>query len=64
MLEKSKNELTPPPIAENARAVEVLRVWEETEAAQQLVLKTTWEEPGAWGVLLAEARHVGMDTLS
>jgi len=58
MLEKSKNELTPPPNAENARAVEVLRVWAEPEAAQQLVLKTTWEEPGAWGLLLADiARH-------
>ncbi len=55
---KARNELTPPPNAKNASAVEVLRVWAEPGAAQQLVLQTTWKEPGAWGLLLADiARH-------
>lgn len=58
MFGKPKSELSPPPNAKNASAVEVLRVWAEPGAAQQLVLKTTWKEPGAWGLLLADvARH-------
>ncbi len=58
MFGKARNELTPPPNAKNAGAVEVLRVWAEPGAAQQLVLQTTWKEPGAWGLLLADvARH-------
>jgi hypothetical protein len=47
-----------PPNASNAAAVEVLRVWAVPGEAQQVVLKTTWKEPGAWGLLLADvARH-------
>jgi Domain of unknown function (DUF5076) len=58
MFGRSKNELSPPPNAKNAGAVEVLRVWAEPGARQQLVLQTTWKEPGAWGLLLADAaRH-------
>ena len=58
MFGKSKNELTPPANAKNPSAVEVLRVWAEPGAAQQLVLQTTWKDPGAWGLLLADvARH-------
>jgi hypothetical protein len=58
MFGKVRNELTPPPSAKSASAVEVLRVWAEPSAGQQFVLKTTWKEPGAWGLLLADvARH-------
>jgi len=58
MFGKPKNELLPPPNAKNASAGEVLRVWAEPGVAQSLVLKTTWKEPGAWGLLLADvARH-------
>ena len=38
--------------------MEILRVWAVPGEAQQLVLKTSWTEPGAWGLLLADvARH-------
>ena len=56
---KAPKELELPPIAKsNAQAVEVLRVWAAPGQPQQLTLKTTWEDPGAWGLLLADvARH-------
>jgi hypothetical protein len=56
---KSFQELDTPPIAKsNPKAVEVLRVWAAPGKPQQLVLKTTWEDPGAWGLMLADiARH-------
>ena len=55
----AKNELSPPGIAGSSTAVEVLRVWAEPNGAQQFALKTTWNDPGAWGLLLVDtARHV------
>jgi hypothetical protein len=48
------NALDQPPIAKNAAAVEVLRVWALPGEKQQIVLKATWKEPGAWGLLLAD----------
>lgn len=53
-------ELDPPPIAgADPRAVEVLMVWAAPGASQQLALRTCWNDPGAWGVLLVDvARHV------
>jgi hypothetical protein len=57
-LDASKEELLPPPMAKMAGAVEVLRVWAAPGEPQQLVLKTTWKDPGAWGLLLVDAaRH-------
>jgi len=52
-------ELEPPPIAStHPDAVEVLRVWAVPGSPQQLTLRTTWKNPGAWGLLLADAaRH-------
>jgi hypothetical protein len=52
-------ELEAPPIASsNSQAVEVLRVWAEPSQPQQLTLRTTWKDAGAWGLLLADvARH-------
>lgn len=62
MFEKreNKNFLAPPPVAaENLAAVEVLRVWAVRGSPQQLTLRTTWTDPGAWGLLLVDvARHV------
>jgi hypothetical protein len=57
--EKQKmNSLELPPNAKNPAAAEVLRVWAVPDEGQQFVLKTTWQEPGAWGLLLADiARH-------
>jgi hypothetical protein len=56
---ESKNELDTPPIAKaDKSAVEVLRVWAAPGKPQQLALRTTWKEPSAWGLLLADvARH-------
>lgn len=56
---KAKRELDPPPIAmQKAESVEVLRVWAASGQAQQVVLKTTWKDAGAWGLMLADiARH-------
>jgi len=53
------DELNPPPIAfSSPQALEVLRVWFEPDSVNQIVLKTTWDDPGAWGLLLADlARH-------
>ena len=52
-------ELEPPPIAKShSDAVEVLRVWAIPGKPQQLTLKTIWQDPAAWGLMLADiARH-------
>ena len=59
MFRKKVQELELPPVArENPRAVEVLRVWAVPGEPQELVLKTTWKDPGAWGLVLVDiARH-------
>jgi len=56
---KPKGELDPPSIASSApQATEVLRVWASPGQPQQLTLRTTWKDPGAWGLLLADvAQH-------
>jgi hypothetical protein len=56
---KPPHELDPPPVASSRReAIEVLRVWAAPGEAQQLTLRTCWEDPGAWGLLLVDvARH-------
>jgi len=56
---KPIRELAPPPIANtDSQAVEVLRVWAAPGQPQQLTLRTTWKDAGAWGLLLADiARH-------
>jgi hypothetical protein len=51
-------ELAKPPIALEKGAVEILRVWGGKNLPQQCSLNTTWDDPGAWGLLLADiARH-------
>ena len=54
-----QRQLDPPPIAaQNPHAVEVLRVWAASGSPQQFVLRTTWKDAGAWGLLLVDvARH-------
>jgi len=55
---RNQNDLEPPPIANDPKAVEVLRVWALPGEPQQLTLRTTWKDAGAWGLLLADvARH-------
>ena len=56
---QNSNALETPPIAESdSNAVEVLRVWTVPGKPQQLTLRTTWKDAGAWGLLLADvARH-------
>lgn len=56
---KPIRELEVPPIANtNSQAVEVLRVWAAPGQPQQLTLRTTWKDSGAWGLLLVDiARH-------
>lgn len=40
------------------KSVEVLRVWAAPGRPQQVTLRTTWKDAGAWGLLLADiARH-------
>ena len=56
---QNSNSLETPPIANvDSNAVEVLRVWAAPGQPQQLTLRTTWKDAGAWGLLLADvARH-------
>jgi len=58
-LPRNQNQLQPPPIAESEpEAVEVLRVWAAPGSPQQLTLRTTWKDAGAWGLMLVDiARH-------
>lgn len=55
----NQNSLDVPPVAnETGDAVEVLRVWAVPGGSQQVTLRTTWKDPGAWGLLLVDvARH-------
>ncbi len=54
-------ELKKPPIAaEQPTSEEILRVWTGPELPMQLRLRTFWQDPATWGLLLSDiARHVG-----
>jgi hypothetical protein len=56
---QNANQLEPPPIASSdSRAREVLRVWAAPGNPQEVTLRTTWEDPGAWGLMLVDiANH-------
>ena len=56
---KSGGELDPPPLAHtHPQATEVLRIWTAPEEGPHVILRTTWEDPAAWGVMLVDiARH-------
>jgi len=51
--------LATPPLADaNPDAIEVLRVWAAPGSPAQVILRTTWKDAGAWGLLLVDlARH-------
>lgn len=50
--------LAPPPVSKSERSFEILRVWSEKDGPQQLTLLPTWDDPGAWGLVLVDiARH-------
>ena len=55
----NQNAIEVPPLAiQDPAAIEVLRVWAAPGSPQQLTLRTTWKDPGAWGLLLVDvARH-------
>jgi hypothetical protein len=55
----SHKELEPPPLASSdPTAEEILRVWSSPTRAYQLTLRTHWDDPGAWGILLVDiAKH-------
>jgi hypothetical protein len=61
MFGKRKNpmELDPPPQAMgDPDASEVLRAWALPQQGQVVTLRTTWKDPGAWGLMLVDiARH-------
>ncbi|MEM7234506.1 MAG: DUF5076 domain-containing protein [Planctomycetota bacterium] len=55
---KTEGELPTPPNATDDGTVEVLRVWAGPDEPQQLTLRPIWQDPGAWGLMLADiARH-------
>lgn len=55
---RKREELEPPPMAGDPGALEILRVWAAPGKPQQLALLTSWKDPGAWGLLMADiARH-------
>ena len=55
----SLKELDPPPLASSdPTAEEILRVWSSPTRPYQLTLRTHWDDPGAWGILLVDvAKH-------
>ena len=58
MFSRSNNELEKPPVSREKGAFEILRVWGGKNLPQQYALNTTWDDPGAWGLLLVDvARH-------
>jgi hypothetical protein len=54
------NALVIPPDAElDTEAGEILRAWVSRGALHCSLKPTTWDDPGAWGIVLADvARHV------
>jgi hypothetical protein len=54
--------LEPPPIGQaaggSAPAAEIPTVWVAADGPYQLALRTTWDDPASWGLLLVDiARH-------
>jgi hypothetical protein len=57
MFGRSNNELEKPPISREKGSFEILRVWGGKDLPQQYALNTTWDDPGAWGLLLVDIAH-------
>ena len=59
---RAKDELKRPPVSHENGAIEILRVWGGPSLPQQYSLRTVWDDPGAWGLLLADiARHAAKE---
>jgi len=55
---RDSKELEKPPISREKSAFEILRVWGGSNLPQQYAINPTWDDPGAWGLLLVDiARH-------
>jgi hypothetical protein len=56
---KNARELDPPPQTQaDPKSQEVMRVWASPGQQQVVTLRTTWDDPGAWGLMLVDvARH-------
>jgi hypothetical protein len=56
----SKNELIIPPVAvSDPDSFEVVRCWVAAKALHVSLRPGTWEDPGAWGIVLADViRHL------
>jgi Domain of unknown function (DUF5076) len=58
-MKKGRDLAVPGEVAAAAEAVEVLRAWVANGGLICAVRPTTWKDPGAWGIVLADAaRHV------
>jgi Domain of unknown function (DUF5076) len=56
---RRKNELELPPMAKDATARAILRVWAGPGLPQQVTLNVPWDDPAAWNLVLVDiARHV------
>jgi hypothetical protein len=56
---ENKNQLKPPPFAEQREAVEILRVWALVGKGQQFSVQPVWKDPAAWGLLFVDlARYL------
>jgi hypothetical protein len=51
--------IIPPAVGDDAASFEILRVW-IADSAQHITLDTgVWEDPAAWGIMLADlAKHI------
>ena len=56
----SQNHLEPPPMShEDPGSVELVRFWVTPDMATQVSLRTAFDDPNAWGILLVDlANHV------
>lgn len=53
-------ELEIPDVSKNSRAMELIRVWLIDGKPICVITPNLWEEPSAWGLLLADViRHLG-----
>ena len=53
-------ELEAPDMSENTRAMELIRVWLIDGKATCVITPNLWDDPSAWGLLLADViRHLG-----
>jgi len=55
-----REELEAPEMSKNTRAMELIRVWLIDGKPTCVITPNLWEDPSAWGLLLADLiRHLG-----